>query len=1096
MIKKAYHKATATRTPRGWAGAPARWCAGLLLCAGLAAAAQAQQDGNTFRRYGPEQGLSHPSVLDIWQDRDGFMWFATEDGLNRFDGRTFKVYRHDPADSTSLSENWVMTLVGDPSGDFWVGTRNRGLNRFVRREQRFVRYPFGEAEGGDGFPSGQINTLVLSGNTLWAGIDRAGITRLDLAQERAVYYDPASEQYAGLGGGGVWQLLEDRDGYLWAALWNRGLSRFDPRTETFTHFSRREDDPLSLRSNRVRALLQDRRGYLWVGTSGGGLSRFDPRTETFHRYAHAADDPESLSHDVVWSLLEDSRGDLWVGTYGGGLNRFNPVTGTFTRFAHDPRDPDSFPASTVLSMFEDRSGLLWFGTDNGVVTYNSVTEKITRFAHDPSDPNGLSQSNVLAVVESRRHKNAFWVGTAKGGLNLLDLQAGRAMSVAPGGAGLPDLGTVTVSALAEDASGTVWMGTQGEGLFAYDPVRGTVRQYRHDPRDARTLSENAVSHLLVDRRGRVWVGTDSWGLNRHDPGGQGFTRYVSAAPGTPPAMVRREGTCVLHSAGINALLEDGQGRIWVGGEGGLDRLDPEAGTCDHFAQVPGDTTSLSHNWVFDLFEDETGGLWVGTYGGLNLFDPQAERFTRFGIHHGLASDVIYGMVGTRDGMLWMTTNRSLSRLDLRTRQILNYGIADGLPSTRFNRNALALSPHGQILLGGPDGINVLHPSVLRTRLYRPPLVITAFRKFGTVAEIDLEENQVLRLSHDESFFSFDFVLLDYANPEGHAFRYRMEGFDPEWQRAEGPIGTAYYRNRAGLTGSFVFQVQGIDSKGRVSERRLLVVIAPPWWKTPWFRASLLALSLALAASALLYGYRRKQQEATEKARMLAEGREQERHFLARELHDVPLQNLYSVRHRLEVIAREASLNGQAEVLSAAQGLLDQTTEDLRRICGELRPPALGPFGLSKAIRSHLRTFEEAHPELAVDFELAPDRQRLPEATRHVLFRIYQGAVSNVARHASARHVWVRFRLSDAEAVLEVEDDGCGFTVPKNWLELARQQHYGLLGIAEWVESIGGHFNVRSAPGEGATLEVRVPLADTRTWLPAPLHPLRRWFRPA
>lgn len=1029
-----------------------------------------------FEAYGPAQGLSHTSVLSAWQDRDGFMWFGTEDGLNRFDGAGFAVHRHRPDDSTSISENWVTAIAEDEAGRLWIGTRHRGINRYDPLLETFERYPYPEFGEEASEPSGVTSALLYTDSTLWIGSGENGLWRFDLDTGRKTRYRVVPEPYREIEREHVWCLYRDRTGYIWAGTWSQGLLRVDPETGTTTYFGTAVDDPgaprsRQLRSDRIRAIAEDHEGYLWIGTSGGGVKRFDPRTGTFKHFEHDPADPRSLSHGVVWSLLVDRRGTVWAGTQGGGLNRFDRATESFTRFRHDPKDPSSLISNTILRIYEDRSGLLWFGTDNGIATLNPVGEQVMHFRHDPNDPHSLSHSNVLSVAESRRFPGMIWVGTNRGGLNLLDLAQGRTVPLPLPASTRQALSTTVIWDIEEAADGTVWIGTMGDGVFALEPGAGTVAHYRSTPADTASRVDDDVMALHLGRDGDLWIGTNAGGLVRRRPGDGRVTRY-RPVPGDETS---------LGGYGVSVIYEDADGFIWTGsGEGGLSRLDPATGTFTRFVYEAGDSTSLSHNRVYDIHQDPAGTLWVATYGGLNRFEPARERFTRFTVHHGLASDVVLGLSEGGDGYLWISTNRGLTRMDREAGTFGNYSMADGLPTVRFSRKALAHTRNGEIAVGGPNGLLVFPASALHYHHYRPPLVLTALRKFGVRAVADLRGEVPVRLSHRDSYFSLDFALLDYTSPEAHTFRYKLEGFDSEWQKVEGPTGTAHYTNLYGRAGTFLFSVRGVDSKGRANERRVLVTIVPPWWRTPWFRALCLLGSITLAGGALGYRYRRRQQELREKGRMLTEGREQERHLLARELHDVPLQNLYSIRHRLEVFARHAALNGLDAELGETRSILEQTAEDLRRICGDLRPPTLGPFGLSKAIRADLRTFEAAHPEVDVEFELVPDGQQLPEPTRLALFRIYQSALANVVRHAGARCVWVRFELVQHEAVLEIRDDGKGFDVPKSWLELARGRHYGLLGISEWAEGVGGVLSVRSAPGKGTQILVRVPL-EAKSW---------------
>ena len=1023
----------------------------------------AQEAAPRFEYLTTDHGLPNNTIYALIQDRKGFMWFGTEGGLVKYDGYQPTVYKHDPRDSTSLPDSWIRTILEDRDGTLWVGTRFGGLASFDRQSEGFIRYPYSTPTPENGLKSGEVKTLLEDRNgTLWIGTAQ-GLSRFDKQTGLFVHYEHDASDPNSLSGNNVFCLYEDRAGTFWVGTWAQGLNIFDRTSESFVHYQPDPSSTTSLSSGRIRALYEDRAGHLWVGTSGGGLNRWNQETGEITVYKHNPDDPHSLSDNKVWAIHEDPSGTLWVGTFDGGLNRFDPRTQRFQRFLPDPANPYSLSSDVIYPLYEDRSGILWMGSENGVQKYNLANERFVHYLPDPANPYSLSHPEILALYTAPTAPGTLWIGTDGGGLDRFERADGRFTNYAHDPANPNSLSHDAVSSIVADASGVLWVGTVGGGLNRLNPASGRVIRYQHDPTDSTSLSHNAVHALYIDRAGTLWVGTDTGALNRFDPATGTFVRYPH-----DPKDPSSAGTS------IKTLYEDRQGTLWVGTPGaGLQKLDRTTGRFTTYRHNPNDAGSLSHDRVNSIYEDASGALWLGTYGGLNRFDPATEHFTYFTEQDGLRSNTIYGVTGGDEGRLWISTSGGLSQFDPRTETFVNYDAASGLPDLQFNSGTLATNTTGDLLFGGINGFITFHPSNLPEASYKPPLIITSFKKQDEVVATDLDEGETLKFSYKEILFSFDFALLDYAAPTTHRYQYHLEGYEETWHDASGPVGRATYVNLEERGGAFRFIVRGFRGQGDWSETSVLVRITPPWWRTTWFRAAILAGVVLLSATLGLYWYRTKQGEQAETQRMLAESREQERLFLTREIHDVPLQNLYSVRHKLELLSR-ASENNQQYPLQEAQALLDQTAEDLRRICGELRPPTIGPFGLEKAIRAHVRTFERAHPELDVTTDLMPDGQALPEQMRLALFRIYQGALSNVARHAHAQHVWIELALDATHVTLVVRDDGGGFVIPKTWLLLAREQHYGLLGISEWAEAAGGYLTVKSAPGHGTLVQVTVP----------------------
>ena len=837
-----------------------RWCRATLLGLCLSGAALAGEVPLRFEHLSLEEGLSQSIVECILQDSRGFMWFGTEDGLNRYDGYQFKVFRPDPVQRGGISTAHVVSLHQDRKGILWIGTFNGGLNRYDPQTGAFSVY-----RNEPGNPRSLSHNLV-----------------------RAI--------------------REDGDGTLWLGTGGGGLDRFDPVRGTFTNFSHDPHDPHSLAGNSVDALFLDRQGILWVGTQGSGLGRFDPRDGKFQNFRHEAGRPESLGHDDVTAILEDAQGRLWIGTRGGGLDLMDRASGTFRHFRHDPARASSLGNDHVTALHEDRAGRLWIGTNGGGLNlFVPDAGEFVRYENDPQEPGSLSRSEVRAILEDAG--GMLWVGTYGGGLNRADpgRKPFRTYRAQPGnpdsvgneivwtflegpdgsvwvgshGGGLERLDPVTgkwthfrarrgdprslsddrVRVICPSRTGHFWVGTDGGGLNRFDPRTGSFVSYRHDPADPKSLAHDQIRALLEDRQGRLWIGTFGGGLDRLDPGTETFVHFRHDE-GNPASL----GNDV-----VRALLEARGGQLWVATHGGgLNRLDPASGTFRRFLPVPG-RNSLSSSFIFSLFEDTGGTFWVGTWGGgLNRFDPSAGTAEVFTTADGLPSNNIYGILEDEAGRLWMSTNNGLSRFDPARRAFHNYSESDGLQSNEFNGNAFHRGPSGRMYFGGIKGFTTFLPGAILDNPHVPPVVITRFLKLNREAEtpFTIPETSQVEVGPADYFIAFEFAALDFAAPARNRYAYRMTGFDPDWITVDAGRRFATYTNLQ--PGTYAFQVRASNNDGVWNEpgASIAVVVQPPYYRTWWFRLIL----VGLAALSIYVGTRAWMARHAERARLrLLEG---------------------------------------------------------------------------------------------------------------------------------------------------------------------------------------------------------------------------------
>ncbi len=785
-----------------------------------------------FDSYSVEDGLSQSSALSLLQDRRGFLWVGTEDGLNRFDGANFTIYRADPDDPQSISNNYVRALAEDPDGNIWIGTYGGGLNRYDPNAGTFNHY---RADSQDPASLSDDQVLALhidSEGTIWVGFRGSGLDRFDPATETFEHYRHDPNNPNSLSQDDVRAIAEDKRGMLWIGT-SDGLNRLDPDSGAFTRYMHDPRYANTPSADPILELFVDQAGNLWVGTVRG-LDQYSQARDEFDHYLFAAGDPQGLSHPNVTAILEDPSGGLWIGT-DDGLNYLDRATGQFIKFRHDPLNPDSLNRNEVDELLIDDSGGLWVGTYGGGL--NRTDPRRASFAlyqARPQDPDSLADSSIWSVFEDS--SGILWIGTDGGGLDSLDRDTLEWKHYRANRNDPASLASDVVMGIYEDRLGVLWVSTAGGGLSRLNRESGKFTTYRSDPGDPNSLSSDVVWFSREDRQGNLWIGT-AQGLNRLDRESGKFTRYLSD-PNDPSSLAGNN---------VGSFFEDSSGAIWVGTHEGLHRFEPDSGQFQRYQHDPENPESLSHNIVFAIHEDASGRLWLGTWGGgLNRFDPATENFVHYRVSDGLPNDVIYGIMEDAQGYLWLTTNSGLSRFDPTNEVFVNFDKADGLQSNEFSYNGYFQSPTGEMFVAGIDGFNAFDPEQLGPSSYMPPMVVTSLTNGGQ--PLDLPGNVVL--DWPANSFEFEYAALNYFQPEDSQFAYRLAGFEEQWNY----VGTQRFGRYTNLPGGeYTLQIRGTNQDGIWNEAGTSVDIkvTPPVWSTWWF----MGLALVLVGMAAYGAFR-------------------------------------------------------------------------------------------------------------------------------------------------------------------------------------------------------------------------------------------------
>ena len=782
----------------------------------------------SFAHLTTADGLSQNRVFAILQDRQGFMWFATRDGLNRYDGNSFVVFKNNPDDPTSLSSNSVLALLEDDQGYLWVGTYGGGVNRFDPATGRFTRYRH-DPKNPNSLSGDMVKCIARDhrGN-LWFGGD-TGLSRFDPASQTFTRYNTNSD---GQSVAMVNAMIEDSHGDIWF-VGDFGLHQLNLQTGQITR------TPAATGvMDGATCLREDKAGNLWILAYYPifGLVKYDRQAQRFTSY------PLGAGHIVndTSNLLEDGENGFWVSS-SVGLYYFDRQQERFTyRFQRDGDNPESLNDNNVLSLYQDRAGLLWVGTINsGLNILDFRQEQFGCYRHDRS-PNSLSPGWVFALHQDP--DGILWAGFRARTLDRLDRKTGQITHYVPDNKETSNRSD-SLYFISGDAQGYLWLGGAGSGLDRFDKRTGQFKHYRNDPNDPNSLATDFVLTAREDRSGNLWVGQYG-GFSRLDRATERFTHY-QPDPSAPTAVTNH----------VQIIYQDRSGALWLGTVGGmLSRFDPKTETFVNYKPDPSDPHRLSGGPVNAILEDQAGTLWIGTEAGLYRHDRKDDTFTRYTEHQGLPGSVVIGILEDQAGRLWLGTKNGLSRFDPKTQTFRNYDASDGLQSNDFSNSACKPGLNGEMFFGGSKGFNAFFPEKIRDNPYVPPVVLTDFQLFNKPVAIGknsplkkaINVADQITLRYDQNVFRLRFAALSFAHPQKNRYTYKLEGFDPDWQSTGASDCSATYTRLA--PGSYTFRVKASNNHGVWNEQgaSIQITVIPPWWMTWWFRGAAITALLGLA----------------------------------------------------------------------------------------------------------------------------------------------------------------------------------------------------------------------------------------------------------
>lgn len=976
---------------------------------------------------------------DFEQDPTGFLWTATESGLDRYDGYSVRSFRTAPGDPTTLPANVIHAIAAAPDGDLWLAS----LSQLGRINSVSGHYETVLAR--------QTWDLAFDGaGALWTvGNDEPnGPWSVQRRAPDGAWQDvPVFGEDRGAVSGTPPRLATSATGAIWIPGYAHGLARAAPRddgTYTLAHWR-----PADLSADMVHAVRVGGDQSLWVRTNRG-----------YHRSV-GEDFPLVLPFDrlppiahMVRDFLVDRRGLLWLAlSDADGVMVVDPSSGAHVQFAHRVDEPTSLPDARIARLYEDRAGVLWFGTTAGL--YKAVPRWEAFHTYPLPMPD-------LAVTLGLDRQQRLWAGALCGPLWVFN--EGRFTQAEELLPGLES--PACPMRLLEDRGGGLWIGafplssSHSGGLVRYNPATETTTRYRQNPGDPAALGSLRIRALLADQQGRLWIGGEE-GLDRYDPATDGFVpyRHDPDDPGTLAGNI------------IWSLAETPDGTLWVGAQG-LNRLDPTTGRVTRYPPNPTDPTSLPSGaltWIH-VARHDAGVLWIGTYdGGLARLNIETGLVVRYTEAEGLPDNYVKAVLEDESGRIWAPTQGGLARLDPATGEILVFDEADGLHSRTFGLYDAAVLPDGRFALAHQDALVVFHPDSVEAVRGETPLALTTFRIFDEEVPVS-SRPEILRLNHDDNFFSFEFAALDFAAPEQTRYAYRLDGFDEGWIES----GTRRYAAYTNLPpGYYTFRARA-DTGGGWSEQELAVsvVIAPAWWQTAWFQ-----LLAGLAGLVALGGFvrftstrrLRRQLRTLEVERRL----QAERERISQDLHDHVGAQLSTIISGID-LARLSGVDRAAprpDHLDRLEAHARQTMGQLRETIWALHREAvtLGTFHTRLCAYAREQTALRADaPALRCTLNAETDWTLTPAQTLH-LYRIAQEAIQNALKHADASRLDVTLQVESDLFVLDVSDDGC-------FAESGAPDAlcgYGLQGMRRRAEALGATFELETSGG--TRVRITVPL---------------------
>ena len=976
--------------------------------------ALAQVSNITFEHYSIDQGMFESNIITLIQDKTGYLWFGTWDGIEKYDGYNFTTYKQEPDNPNSINSPFVNTIYEDKERNLWIGTP-RGLEKFNKTTGVFKHYKPNPPNKETEWNNNVISICEDKFGILWVGtVD--GLYNFDEKSEKFICIRNNDKNPESIGSNNINAILEDKAGSLWIGN-SKGLDKFDIKTGTFIHYWYDPNNKNEWTNYWVNTLFEDKSGIIWLGTRKGVVA-FDQNARTFTPYIKEG-------QNSISSICEDEFGHLWIGSWDSGLYSFDKKTKKLTNYLHNDKNSGSLSSNIVTSICYDRSGTIWITTlGEGVNKINRVKQPFKKYLFN----------NIYNIVKG--NNDMLWIGTSTGWKKFNP----KTELIIPYSFGKDFLEE-------EDESGDLWLGKDSGGIYKRDTKGHITNYYDSSGREFNKM----VNCLYKTPDGIRWIGTKDGGVYKIALNSNSLKK-------------------ILQVGGGNFIADfylDSSGLLWIGTiEEGLICYNPaKENIVKSYIANPTDSDCIKSNVVFSIVEDKAGSLYLGTNNGLGIYNLSTKKFKFLNENNGLPHNIIWLIMGDDHDNCWLSTRKGISKFNTVTKQFQNYDVSYGLPENGFYTFDGCKTKNGEMYFGAPNAVVRFHPDSIKNNPFIPPIEITSIRKFEEQVPIGKE----IDLSYKENFLSFEFIALSYVSPERNQYAYKMEGVDTGWVYS----GTRRFASYPNLNpGEYVFRVKGSNNDGVWNEKgtAIAIIISAPWWEAWWFRIFVFVVLLTSVGGIIRYIEMKKinrKIEILEQERAL----ERERTRISRDMHDEVGSSLSEIVILSELAKKkpDEAEHHIKEISERAAEVIDNVSEIVW---------AMNPQNdkLDNLI-AHTRRYAVKYLSLAnmsCQFmvpEIIPANPLSAELTRN-LFLVVKETLHNTVKHSCASEVTFTIDFLNQQLSIKIKDNGKGFSLDKS-----TGLGNGLLNMRRRVEDIGGVIRIESTYGKGTQISFTVQIKN-------------------
>ena len=1010
-----------------------------------------QNQNYQFQNITVDQGLSQNTVECIYQDSKGYLWFGTEDGLDKYDGYSFKIFKNDPSDQNTISNNTINCICPyDSAGNILLIGTNSGLNKFytgngnverlIPRQSRNVNLHLVD-----------IYTIYKDReNNIWIGTGE-GIRLFETSKDSLILPLQKLPCLNLVEHSIINSILEDFSGNLWIGSEN-GLLRINKDRKNYRFYK----NEMTYQQGFARTIFEDSKRNLWFCKQGIGIKILKFGSDDFLPLKKLIENNQIIDDRIVPAIIQGSDGSIWLGSRISGLYKLTYTeknTFNVSNFRKVEGLKGSLSSDIILSLFKDHSGIIWAGTSGGGINKfvgNNLTYKLYRSSG--TSVNSIIDNSVWSFFEEiNTKKDILWIGTNKG-LSKLNRDSGKITNYPEHNMKLNNR-PFPIRGICKSDKNNLWLATIGGGLMKFDKVNSDYQSLINERFEKLFLKNYLAYCILRDQDDVVWVGTNSNGLMQYNL----KTNIYSRAKLSP---IDNDG---LSNSWVMTICAGDSNYLWFGTwKKGLIKYNKKTGTYHRYLPEGQNVNSINSDIILSLYRSKNDILWIGTYGGgLNKLNLKTNKFSVYTESDGLSNNVIYGILEDDFGNLWMSTNKGISKFNPEKETFISYDVNDGLQGNEFNLGAAFKTGDGELFFGGDNGFNAFYPDESVNKI-PPQIVFTSFTKNGTktIYKETLNRIKDINLSYDENSFSIEFVALHYKEPLKNQYAFMLNGYDKRWIYP----GKKRFASYSDLTpGSYNFEVKASNSDGVWTKEpaKLAIIISPPYWHKLWF---LLASAALLLIGAFIY-YRNKAYRILKLEKIKDEERENLRKKIAADFHDELGHRVTKISMMTKLLEKELETEDKLsndyidKIIENADGLFNE----MREFIWELNPEKDSLCDLATQLKSFS---EQLFDKTDIAFQLKGlkdefENVKLPMDWRQHLLRIFKEAMHNILKHAKdCNNVCLEIFFSENKLTIVLADDGKGFFDEKNTVG------NGIKNMHNRAEKINGKLRTDCNSGSG------------------------------